>query len=128
MSAEGYKPELVIETSPGNFQAWLKHAEVLDERVSTAVAKELAARFGGDPSSADRRHFGRLAPKAGAPAAVWPRAIPACAASLGTIFALSAEIVEAVKRRLAEETDRSKTSSAAAGTRSSGAGEIAERG
>jgi hypothetical protein len=61
MSAEGCEPALAVEMSPGNFQAWLKHAEILNERVSTVVAKELAARFGGDPSSADWRHFGRLA-------------------------------------------------------------------
>ncbi|MGO9057160.1 MAG: DNA-primase RepB domain-containing protein [Candidatus Binataceae bacterium] len=51
---------LVIETSPGNFQAWLKHDQVLDEATSTQVAKELALRFRGDLGSADWRHFGRL--------------------------------------------------------------------
>ena len=50
-----------METSPGNFQAWLQHGQVLDEATSTRVAKELALRFGGDPGSADWRHFGRLA-------------------------------------------------------------------
>ena len=33
----------------------------LDRTFSTQAAKELARRFGGDPSSADWRHFGRLA-------------------------------------------------------------------
>jgi hypothetical protein len=59
--AEGYEPALVVETSRGNFQAWLKHPEVLDERTSTVIAKEVAARFDADSSSADWRHFGRLA-------------------------------------------------------------------
>jgi hypothetical protein len=36
MSAEGCEPALVVEMSPGNFQAWLKHAEILDARVGTA--------------------------------------------------------------------------------------------
>jgi len=61
MKAQGFEPALVVETSPGNFQALLKHGQVLDEVTSTWVAKELALRFGGDPSSADWRHFGRLA-------------------------------------------------------------------
>src|SRR5271168_2883372 len=61
MKAQGFEPALVVETSPGNFQAWLKHGQVLDEATSTWVAKELARRFGGDPGSADWRHFGRLA-------------------------------------------------------------------
>src|SRR5208282_2148317 len=51
----------VVETSPGNFQAWLKHGEVLDEATSTRAAKLLAERYGGDLGSADWRHFGRLA-------------------------------------------------------------------
>jgi hypothetical protein len=61
MKAQGYEPAAVIETSPGNFQAWLKHGQVLDEIISTRAARELARRFGGDLSSADWRHFGRLA-------------------------------------------------------------------
>src|SRR5271168_3835903 len=61
MKARGFEPALVVETSPGNFQAWLKHGQVLEEAISTWVAKELARRFGGDPGSADWRHFGRLA-------------------------------------------------------------------
>jgi hypothetical protein len=127
MSAEGCEPALVVETSPGNFQAWLRHAEVIDERVSTAVAKELAARFGGDPSSADWRHFGRLA---GFTNQKRSRRLPSGLApfvllreAAGEIFALSAEIVQTVKRRLAEEASHQK-GSIVAFTRSSGAGEL----
>ena len=61
MKAAGFEPAAVVETSPGNFQAWLKHGLVLDEAASTRAAKLLAERYGGDPSSADWRHFGRLA-------------------------------------------------------------------
>ena len=61
MKAAGFAPAAVVETSPGNFQAWLKHGQVLDEPASTQAAKLLAHRFGGDPGSADWRHFGRLA-------------------------------------------------------------------
>jgi RepB DNA-primase from phage plasmid len=61
MKPEGFEPAAVVETSPGNFQAWLKHGEVLDEVTSTRAAKLLAERYGGDLGSADWRHFGRLA-------------------------------------------------------------------
>ena len=61
MKADGFAPAAVVETSPGNFQAWLKHGEVLDEAASTQAAKLLAERYGGDLGSADWRHFGRLA-------------------------------------------------------------------
>ena len=61
MKAEGFEPAAVVETSPGNFQTWLKHGETLDEAASTRAAKLLAERFGGDLGSADWRHFGRLA-------------------------------------------------------------------
>ena len=50
-----------METSPNNFQAWLNHGQVLEAATSTRAAKALVERFGGDPSSADWRHFGRLA-------------------------------------------------------------------
>jgi len=61
MTNAGFQPALVVETSPQNFQAWLKHGRTLDHYMSTLAAKELAKRFGGDLSSADWRHFGRLA-------------------------------------------------------------------
>ena len=61
MKAEGFEPAVVVETSPNNFQAWLNHGQVLPAAASTRAAKQLVERFGGDPSSADWRHFGRLA-------------------------------------------------------------------
>ena len=61
MKTEGFTPAVVVETSPNNFQAWLNHGQVLDAGTSTRAAKQLVERFGGDPSSADWRHFGRLA-------------------------------------------------------------------
>lgn len=61
LSKEGFQPAAVVRTSPGNYQVWLKHPEPLSREVGTAVAKLLATKFGGDPSSADWRHFGRLA-------------------------------------------------------------------
>jgi hypothetical protein len=62
MKAAGFQPALVVETSANNFQTWLNHGRIISDRVvSTQLAKGLAGRFGGDTSSADWRHFGRLA-------------------------------------------------------------------
>src|SRR3974390_534465 len=48
MKSTGFEPALVVETSPGNFQVWLNHGQVLTRRLSTAVARTLAKDFGGD--------------------------------------------------------------------------------
>lgn len=61
MFASGFRPAAVVETSPGNYQAWLRHSKVLPKEVSTAAARKLAEEFGGDKGAADWRHFGRLA-------------------------------------------------------------------
>ena len=60
LSKDGYEPCAVIETSHGNFQAWLKHREIYPAALSTFVAQTLARRYGADPSAADWRRFGRL--------------------------------------------------------------------
>jgi hypothetical protein len=61
MINEGFRPAAIVETSPGNFQAWLNHGERLTKEIGTAAARGLAERFGGDTKAADWRHFGRLA-------------------------------------------------------------------
>jgi hypothetical protein len=61
LAPSGFAPAIVVETSPGNHQAWLKHSEPLSKEEGTAAARALAERFGGDPGAADWRHFGRLA-------------------------------------------------------------------
>ncbi len=61
MKQDGFNPAIIVETSPENYQAWLKHPERLSKEVSTAAARTLAAKFGGDRGAADWRHFGRLA-------------------------------------------------------------------
>lgn len=60
MKREGFSPALVVRTSPGNHQVWLKHPVQLDRELGTAVARTLAERFQGDRGAADWRHFGRL--------------------------------------------------------------------
>jgi hypothetical protein len=53
---------VVTETSPGNYQAWVRVAAgPIREELATAVARELAWQYGGDPASAHWRHLGRLA-------------------------------------------------------------------
>lgn len=61
MRQTGFNPAVVVETSPGNFQAWLKHPEPLNKKLGTAVARTLAEKFAGDRGAADWRHYGRLA-------------------------------------------------------------------
>jgi hypothetical protein len=61
MKRTGFQPAAIIETSPGNYQAWLKHPERLPKDLGTAAARALAREFGGDLGAADWRHFGRLA-------------------------------------------------------------------
>jgi hypothetical protein len=60
LTADGYEPCAVVETSPGNYQAWLKHDDVYPAHLSTFVAQTLAQRYQADPSAADWRRFGRL--------------------------------------------------------------------
>jgi len=60
LSADGYGPCAVVETSPGNLQAWLEHDGVYPASLSTFVAQTLAQRYRADPSAADWRRFGRL--------------------------------------------------------------------
>jgi hypothetical protein len=60
LSADGFTPCAVVETSTANFQAWLKHPRVFPKLLSTFAAQTLAARYDADPSAADWRRFGRL--------------------------------------------------------------------
>jgi hypothetical protein len=59
LSADGFTPCAIIETSAGNFQAWLKHLRIFPKLLSTFAAQTLAARYDADPSAADWRRFGR---------------------------------------------------------------------
>ena len=61
MAVSGFTPAVLVETSAGNYQAWLKHPRALSKEFSTEAARALAKEFGGDTGAADWRHFGRLA-------------------------------------------------------------------
>jgi hypothetical protein len=62
MRAAGHTPCLVVETSPGHQQAWVRvSAGSVQPAWATAVARWLARQYGADPASAEWRHLGRLA-------------------------------------------------------------------
>ena len=114
MFASGFKPAVVVETSPGNFQAWLKHSRTLSKEVSTAAARTLAEDFGGDKGAADWRHFGRLAGftnrklKYQSAEGLFP--FVRLHAADGAIYRESERFIEGVENRLAREKERAAQS------------------
>lgn len=62
MRAAGHTPCVVVETSPGRQQAWVRvRPHSVSPGWATAVARSLARCYGADPASAEWRHLGRLA-------------------------------------------------------------------
>jgi len=62
MRDHGHDPCVVLQTSPGHLQAWIRvSASPLEPCIATAIARQLARDYRGDPASADWRHMGRLA-------------------------------------------------------------------
>jgi len=62
MRAHGHQPCVVLQTSPGHLQAWVRVSlSPLPPAVATAIGKQLARTYGGDLASTDWRHLGRLA-------------------------------------------------------------------
>jgi hypothetical protein len=62
MRANGHDPCVVLQTSPGHLQAWVRLCTApLEPAVATAAGKHLARMYGGDLASTDWRHLGRLA-------------------------------------------------------------------
>jgi hypothetical protein len=103
MRTEGFEPAVVVETSPNNFQVWLNHGQVLAAPVSTRAAKLLAERFSGDLSSADWKHFGRLAgftnpkPERQLPSGMRPFA--RLRSAKGRVYSKAAEFVARIQSR-----------------------------
>jgi len=61
LRAQGHEPCVVVETSPGHWQAWIRvSTEPLLPALATRVAKRLAEIYEADRASADWRHLGRL--------------------------------------------------------------------
>ena len=62
MRTHGHDPCVVLETSPGHLQAWVRlSTSPLEPAVATAASKQLARSYGADLASTDWRHLGRLA-------------------------------------------------------------------
>ncbi len=107
MKESGFQPAVLTETSPGNFQAWLKHAEMLPKDVGTAAARALAAKFQGDRGAADWRHFGRLAgftnrkDKHRQPNGLYP--FVRLAESTGEVYSEARQFIEKVKTDFEKE-------------------------
>lgn len=61
MAADGLLPAAVVETSPGNHQAWMiLPTDGLTNAVARAVARLLAERYNGDPKAVAASQPGRL--------------------------------------------------------------------
>ncbi len=63
---DGLQPAVVTETSPGNFQCWIRllynhQRKEISSKLVTRLLRYLASEYGTDPRSADWKHFGRLA-------------------------------------------------------------------
>lgn len=62
MCANGHEPCVVLQTSVGHRQAWIRLSTTpLQPALATAIAKHLAHTYEGDLASTDWRHLGRLA-------------------------------------------------------------------
>ncbi len=105
MRSHGHEPCVVLQTSPGNLQAWVHVSTTpLEPAVASEIGRELARLYRGDPASTDWRHLGRLAgftnqkPQRRGPGgyAPWVKLLHA-QAGLAT---LGAGLVEAAQRRL----------------------------
>ena len=62
MRSRGHDPCVVLQTSPGHLQVWVRlSTSALEPALATAAGKLLARAYGGDGASTDWRHLGRLA-------------------------------------------------------------------
>jgi len=62
MRANGHEPCVLLQTSPGHLQAWVRVSTTpLEPALATLVGKQLAHTYSGDLASTDWRHLGRLA-------------------------------------------------------------------
>jgi hypothetical protein len=62
LESDGLRPAVLTQTSPWNWQAWLRLSDApLDRATRKAAARHLAVTYGADQASADGHHYGRLA-------------------------------------------------------------------
>lgn len=61
MKVAGHAPAVVVETSKGNVQAWVRLGRPCPAQVRHEIARMLAKLYGGDPGAVDPHQSGRLA-------------------------------------------------------------------
>jgi hypothetical protein len=62
MRVHGHQPCVVLQTSPGHLQAWIRVSPTrLEPGIATAIGRHLAHAYDADLASSDWRHLGRLA-------------------------------------------------------------------
>ena len=62
MKSDGLKPACIVETSPGNYQGWLRIEGMQASPESrSAIARQITKEYGADVGSVGRDHLGRLA-------------------------------------------------------------------
>lgn len=64
LKADGLAPAVIVESSPGNVQAWIRlkgRGEKLERAERSQLGRVLASTYGGDPAAIDFARFGRLA-------------------------------------------------------------------
>jgi hypothetical protein len=61
LKSRGLAPACVIETSPGNLQAWVSFgSDPMPSQQRSTLSRVLAKEFGADPASVGSSHYGRL--------------------------------------------------------------------
>lgn len=62
LSRDGFEPTLVVQTSPGNYQVWVRLIDegTVDYGILTQVVRHLARVYGGDERAVSPRQPGRL--------------------------------------------------------------------
>jgi RepB DNA-primase from phage plasmid len=116
MRSNGHEPCVVLQTSPGNLQAWVHvSATPLEPAVATEIGRELARLYRGDPASVDWRHLGRLAgftnqkPQRRGPGGYYAPWVKLLHAQAG-LASHGAWLVEAAQRRLSDRASRAAPS------------------
>jgi hypothetical protein len=115
----GLMPCAIVETSPGNFQTWVRLAT--DCRITCgdalAAARELAARFGGDPRAVSATQPGRLPgftnrkTKYQRPDGSYPF-VRLCSSTPGLIGSRAAEFLRSLPKAAAPEAQAARAGSA----------------
>lgn len=115
MKTDGVSPAVVVETSPGSFQAWVRLGTPQPAQVRHEVSRILTAQYGGDPGAVDPHQSGRLAgltnpkpehrTKTGSPFVLLHR-------FAGRVAERAAELIEAARTALARRAEVAKVMAA----------------